>query len=319
MHTIATPALWAVFAVILAGALAVDFLLLRAAGPRRVSFRAAAVWSLAWIGLALAFNLGLWAWLDASAGRVVANEIGLEFLTGYLIEKALAVDNIFVFLMVFNSFAVPPELRQRALMLGVLGAIVLRAVLILLGAALVAEFHWILYLFGLFLFGTGLKMLLAANPEPDLERNPVLGWMRRHLRLTRDFRGDALSVQEDGKRWYTPMFVVLVLIAVTDVIFAVDSIPAIFAVTLDPFIVLSSNVFAVLGLRALFFLLAGMADRFHLLGHGLASVLLFIGAKMLLAGVLKIPIGIALGIVALLIVASIVASLLIPPRVKRAG
>ena len=319
MHSIATPGLWAVFAVILVAALAVDFVLLRAAGPRRVSFRAAALWSLAWISLALAFNLGLWVWLDASAGRAVANEISLEFLTGYLIEKALAVDNIFVFLMVFNSFAVPPELRQRALMLGVLGAIALRAVLILLGAALVAEFHWILYLFGLFLFATGVKMLLAANPEPDLERNPVLRWMRRHLRLTRDFRGEALSVHENGKRWYTPMFVVLVLIAVTDVIFAVDSIPAIFAVTLDPFIVLSSNVFAVLGLRALFFLLAGMADRFHLLGHGLAAVLLFIGAKMLLAGVLKIPIGIALGIVALLIVASIVASLLLPPRTQRAG
>jgi len=319
MHTIATPGLWAVFAAILAAALAVDFVLLRAAGPRRVSFRDAALWSLAWIGLALAFNLGLWAWLDASAGRAVANELGLEFLTGYLIEKALAVDNIFVFLMVFNSFAVPPELRQRALMLGVLGAIVLRAVLIVLGAALVARFHWVLYLFGLFLFATGVKMLFAANPEPDLERNPVLGWMRRHLPLTRDFRGDALSVREDGKRWYTPMFVVLVLIAVTDVIFAVDSIPAIFAVTLDPFIVLSSNVFAVLGLRALFFLLAGMADRFHLLGHGLAAVLLFIGAKMLLAGVLKIPIGIALGVVALLIVASIVASVLIPPRAQRAG
>ena len=314
MHSIATPGLWAVFAVILVAALAVDFVLLRAAGPRRVSFRAAALWSLAWISLALAFNLGLWVWLDASAGRAVANEISLEFLTGYLIEKALAVDNIFVFLMVFNSFAVPPELRQRALMLGVLGAIALRAVLILLGAALVAEFHWILYLFGLFLFATGVKMLLAANPEPDLERNPVLRWMRRHLRLTRDFRGEALSVHENGKRWYTPMFVVLVLIAVTDVIFAVDSIPAIFAVTLDPFIVLSSNVFAVLGLRALFFLLAGMADRFHLLGHGLAAVLLFIGAKMLLAGVWKIPIGIALGVVALVIAASIVASLLIPPR-----
>ncbi|WP_395680128.1 TerC family protein [Dokdonella sp.] len=318
MHSIATPALWAVFAVILAAALAVDFLLLRAAGPRRVTFRAAAVWSFAWIGLALAFNFGLWAWLDASAGRTVANEIGLEFLTGYLIEKALAVDNIFVFLMVFNSFAVPPELRQRALMLGVLGAIVLRAVLILLGAALVAQFHWVLYLFGLFLFATGLKMLLAANPDPDLERNPVLRWMRRHLRITRDFRGDALSVHEGGRRWYTPMFVVLVLVAVTDVIFAVDSIPAIFAVTLDPFIVLSSNVFAVLGLRALFFLLAGMADRFHLLAHGLAAVLLFIGAKMLLAGVFVIPIGIALAIVALLIIASIVASLLLPPHTHRA-
>ena len=318
MHSIATPALWAAFAVVLVAALAVDFLVLRAAGPRRVTFRAAMIWSLAWIGLALAFNFGLWAWVDASAGRAVANEIGLEFLTGYLIEKALAVDNIFVFLMVFNGFAVPPELRQRALMLGVLGAVVLRAVLILLGAALIAQFHWVLYLFGLFLFATGLKMLIAANPEPDLERNPVLRWMRRHLRITRDFRGDALSVHEGGRRWYTPMFVVLVLVAVTDVIFAVDSIPAIFAVTLDPFIVLSSNVFAVLGLRALFFLLAGMADRFHLLAHGLAAVLLFIGAKMLLAGVFVIPIGIALVIVALLIIASIVASLLLPPHTHRA-
>jgi tellurite resistance protein TerC len=318
MHTIANPGLWAAFFAVVLFALAVDFFVLRQNGAHRVAFREALIWSLAWIAVALLFDLGIWWWLDAGLGREIANDKALEFLTGYVVEKSLAIDNIFVFLMIFNYFSVPAEQRQRALMLGVLGAIVLRAVLILLGAALVAEFHWILYLFGLFLFGTGLKMLLAANPEPDLERNPVLGWMRRHLRLTRDFRGDALSVQEDGKRWYTPMFVVLVLIAVTDVIFAVDSIPAIFAVTLDPFIVLSSNVFAVLGLRALFFLLAGMADRFHLLAHGLAAVLLFIGAKMLLAGALKIPIGIALGIVALLIITSIVASLLLPPHAHRA-
>ena len=314
MHSIATPGLWAAFFAVLVAALAVDFVLLRSRGAHRVSFREAAGWSVAWVALALAFNAGLWWWLDAHAGRAVADEIALEFLTGYLVEKALAVDNIFVFLMVFNYFAVPAELRQRALMLGVLGAIVLRAVMILVGAALVARFHWILYLFGLFLFATGVKMLFASNQAPDLEQNAILGWMRRHLRLTRDFRGSALRVVENGRRAYTPMFVVMVLIAVTDVIFAVDSIPAIFAVTLDPFVVLTSNVFAVLGLRALFFLLAGMADRFHLLGHGLAAVLLFIGAKMLLAGVWKIPIGVALGVVALLIAASIVASLLIPPR-----
>lgn len=314
MHSIATPGLWAAFFAVLVAALAVDFVLLRSRGAHRVSFREAAGWSVAWVALALAFNAGLWWWLDAHAGRAVADEIALEFLTGYLVEKALAVDNIFVFLMVFNYFAVPAELRQRALMLGVLGAIVLRAVMILVGAALVARFHWILYLFGLFLFATGVKMLFASNQAPDLEQNAILGWMRRHLRLTRDFRGSALRVVENGRRAYTPMFVVMVLIAVTDVIFAVDSIPAIFAVTLDPFVVLTSNVFAVLGLRALFFLLAGMTDRFHLLGHGLAAVLLFIGAKMLLAGVWKIPIGVALGVVALLIAASIVASLLIPPR-----
>jgi tellurite resistance protein TerC len=314
MHSIATPGLWAAFFVVLVAALVVDFALLRSRGGHRVSFREAARWSVAWIALALAFNAGLWWWLEAHAGRAVADEIGLEFLTGYLVEKALAVDNIFVFLMVFNYFAVPAELRQRALMLGVLGAIALRAVMILVGAALVARFHWILYLFGLFLFATGIKMMFASSQAPDLEQNAILGWMRRHLRLTRDFRGSALRVVENGRRAYTPMFVVMVLIAVTDVIFAVDSIPAIFAITLDPFVVLTSNVFAVLGLRALFFLLAGMADRFHLLGHGLAAVLLFIGAKMLLAGVWKIPIGVALGVVAVLIAASIAASLLWPPR-----
>ncbi len=314
MQTIGTPGMWAAFALVVAAALVVDFVLLRSGGPHRVSFREALLWSLAWIGLALAFNLGLWWWLDAHAGRAVANEIGLEFLTGYVVEKSLAVDNIFVFLMVFNYFAVPTEQRQRVLMLGVLGAIVLRALLIFVGAALVARFHWILYVFGLFLIVTGVKMLIAAGQEPDLDRNPILRWMRSRLPLTRDFRDGALSVIEHGKRHYTPLFVVMVLIAVTDVIFAVDSIPAIFAVTEDPFVVLTSNVFAVLGLRAMFFLLEGMAERFHLLSYGLAAVLLFIGTKMLLASVFAIPIGIALVVVALLIGASIGASLVIPRR-----
>lgn len=314
MQTIGTTGLWAAFALIVIAALIVDFAVLRSGGPHRVSFREALLWSLAWVGLALAFNLGLWWWLDGHAGRAVANEIGLEFLTGYVVEKSLAVDNIFVFLMIFNYFAVPAEQRQRALMIGVLGAIVLRAILIFVGAALVAKFHWILYLFGLFLIVTGIKMLLAANQEPDLEANPMLRWMRKHLPLTKEFHDSALRVLDGGKRLYTPLFVVMVLIAVTDVIFAVDSIPAIFAVTEDPFVVLTSNVFAVLGLRAMFFLLAGAAERFHLLSYGLAAVLLFIGTKMLIADLYKIPIGIALGVVALLIGASIVASLRLPPR-----
>ena len=313
MHSIATPGIWAAFILVLLAALAVDFFVLRSAGAHRVSFKEAAYWSLAWVALALAFDAGLWWWVDLHGGRALANQVGLEFLTGYLIEKSLAVDNIFVFLMIFNYFAVPAEQRQRALMVGVLGAIVLRAILIVVGAALVARFHWVLYLFGAFLLVTGLKMLFAANQEPDLDDNPMLRWMRRHLPLTRDFRGGLVSVVEHGRRWYTPMFVVMALIAVTDVIFAVDSIPAIFAVTLDPFIVMSSNVFAVLGLRAMFFLLAGMADRFHLLGHGLALVLLFIGTKMLIAGFYKIPIGVALGVVALVLVGSITASLVFPP------
>jgi tellurite resistance protein TerC len=309
--------MWTAFGAVVVVALAIDFLVLRASGAHRVSFREALYWSLAWVALALAFNLGVWLWLDAHAGRAAANEVGLEFLAGYLVEKALAVDNIFVFLMLFNYFGVPPEQRQRALMIGALGAILLRAVLIFVGAALVAKFHWILYLFGLFLVVTGVKMLLTANQAPDLDNNPLLRWMRKHLRLTRDFRGSALSVVENGQRLYTPLFVVMALVAVTDVIFAVDSIPAVFAVTEDPFVVLTSNVFAVLGLRAMFFLLAGAADRFHLLSYGLAAVLLFIGAKMLVAGVYKIPIGIALGVVALLIGASIAASLLVPPRKGR--
>lgn len=318
MQTIGTPGLWIAFAAVVVAALVADFFVLDRRGAHRVSFREAALWSLVWIALALAFNLALWWWVDAHAGRTEANEIGLEFLTGYLLEKALAIDNIFVFLLVFNTFAVPVELRQRALMLGVLGAIALRAILIFVGAALVARFHWVLYLFGLFLVVTGAKMLLSAQSEPDLDGNPALRWMRKHLRITRDFHGEKLRVVEGGRAAFTPLFVVLVLIAVIDVVFAVDSIPAIFAVTLDPFVVLTSNVFAVLGLRALFFLLAGMADRFHLLGYGLAAVLVFIGAKMLVAAWYKVPIGAALGVVAVLIAASMIASLVVAPKEKRA-
>lgn len=314
MQTVGTPGLWAVFTLVVLAALAVDFLLLRSGGAHRVSFREALLWSLAWIALALLFNLGIWWWLDLNAGRAVANEIGLEFLTGYVVEKSLAVDNIFVFLIIFNYFAVPAEQRQRVLMLGVLGAIVLRAILIFVGAALVAKFHWILYLFGLFLVVTGVKMLMIANQEPDLEKNPFLRWMRGHLPLTARFHGDALRVREDGALRYTPLFVVIVLIAVTDVIFAVDSIPAIFAVTEDPFVVLTSNVFAVLGLRAMFFLLEGAAGRFHLLSYGLAAVLLFIGTKMLIAGFYKVPIGLALGVVAVLIAGSMIASVYVKPK-----
>jgi tellurite resistance protein TerC len=314
MHTIGTPGLWAAFVAVVVVALAIDFFVLRTNGAHRVQFREALLWSVAWISLALLFDLGIWWWLSGHGGSALADEIALEFLTGYVVEKSLAVDNIFVFLMVFNYFSVPAEQRQRALMLGVLGAIVLRAIMIFIGAALVARFHWILYLFGLFLIFTGIKMLLAANQETDLESNPVLRFMQRHLPMTKRFSGGALSVVDGGRRLYTPLFVVMVLVAVTDVIFAVDSIPAIFAVTTDPFVVLTSNVFAVLGLRAMFFMLEGAAERFHLLSYGLAAVLLFIGAKMLIAGVWKIPIGVALGVVALLIGASMIASIVIRPK-----
>lgn len=314
MHTIGTVELWAVFGAIVLIALVIDFLVLKVSGSHKVSFREAALWSVAWIGLALLFNLGLWWWLDQQSGRAVANDIALEFLTGYVVEKALAIDNIFVFLLIFTRFRVNAELQQRALMVGILGAIALRAILILVGAALIARFHWILYLFGVFLIYTGIKMARAPNEEADFESNPLMRWMRRHLRLTDRYHGTALSILDNGVRYFTPMFVVMALIAVTDVIFAVDSIPAIFAITEDPFIVLTSNVFAVLGLRALFFLLAGMADRFHLLNYGLAATLIFIGIKMMIVDVWKVPVGLSLGVVALCIGTSMVASHLVRRR-----
>ena len=312
METIGSPLLWGGFAVMVVVALLVDLVLMRSGGPHKVTFKEAAYWSLGWVALALLFNAGLWWYLTETAGSVVANRVGLEFLTGYLVEKSLAVDNIFVFLMVFTYFSVPEEQRQRVLIIGILGAIVLRTIMIFAGAVLLTKFHWLLYVFGVFLLFTGIKMWLAAGKAPDLEANPALRWMRKHLALTPQYHGNALVVRENGKRWYTPLFVVIMLIAITDVIFAVDSIPAIFAITNDPFIVLTSNVFAVLGLRAMFFLLAGMADRFHLLPYGLALVLAFIGSKMLLIDVVKIPVLVSLGVVVAIIGATVVASLLRP-------
>ncbi len=312
METIASPLLWGAFAALVVLALLVDLVLMRHGGPHKVTFKEASWWSAGWVALALAFNAWLWWWVSRQSGDTEGARVGLEFLTGYLVEKSLAVDNIFVFLMLFTYFAVPEEQRQKVLIIGVIGAIVLRAIMIFAGALLLAKFHWILYVFGAFLLLTGIKMLLAAGKAPDLEKNPALRWMRGHLPLTQEYAGGRLSILREGRRWYTPLFVVVVLVGVTDLIFAVDSIPAIFAITDDPFIVLTSNVFAVLGLRAMFFLLAGMADRFHLLPYGLALVLMFIGAKMLLIDVYKIPVAASLGVVLATIAATVALSLLRP-------
>ena len=314
METIGTVWMWTGFAVFVVIALAVDLKLLRQAGPHRVGTREALAWSAAWIGVALVFNGLLWWYLQARDGSAVATQAALEFFTGYLIEKALAVDNIFVFLVLFNYFAVPAEQQQRVLVYGVLGAIVLRAIMILIGAALIAHFHWILYLFGAFLLLTGVKMLWAAGQPQDLERNALLRWITRRLPLTRGYHGGRFWIGAGADRQYTPLFVVMVMIGITDLIFAVDSIPAIFAITEDPFIVLTSNVFAVLGLRALYFLLARVADRFHLLVYGLALVLMFIGAKMLLAEVWTIPVLASLAVVAMIIAATMLLSLMRVPR-----
>jgi len=295
--TIGTPLMWGGFVLFVILMLAADMILLGRKGDHRVGAGEALAWSLFWFALALAFNAGLWFFLDGGYGREFANEKAMEFFTGYLLEKSLAMDNIFVFIMLFSYFAVPPELQKRVLLYGVLGAIVMRAVMILLGAWLISQFHWVLYLFGAFLVITGVKMFLFAGHEPDLAKNPMLNWMKRHLNVTDRYHGEKFWIMENGVRVFTPLFLVLILIEASDLIFAVDSIPAIFAITEDPFIVFTSNIFAILGLRALYFLLADMASRFHLLKYGLALVLVFVGVKMLIVDWFKIPVGISLAVV----------------------
>ena len=309
-----TPILYLGFTLLVIVLLAVDFFVLKAQGAHRVSVKEAAAWSVVWIAFSLAFCSWFWWYLDGRFGRELANEKALEYLSGYFIEKSLAVDNVFVWITLFNFFAVPTEFQKRVLLYGVLGAIVMRAVLIYVGALLLAQFHWILYVFGLFLLLTGVKMLVFAKHEPDLEKNPILHWMRGHMKITNEYHGERFFVLKEGARYATPMFLVLVLVEVTDLIFAVDSIPAIFAVTSDPFIVFTSNIFAILGLRAMFFLLADMAERFHLLKYGLAVILMFIGMKMLLLDVYKIPVAIVLGIVGLILLVSVAASLVASRR-----
>lgn len=318
LHSIGTWWMWSGFGVFVLAMLAVDIFLLGRHGAHKVTLREALTWSLAWFAMAMLFGGALWGWLDHTAGREIADTKLMEYLTGYLLEKTLAMDNIFVFVMLFSYFAVPPEYQKRVLVYGVLGAIIMRAVLILLGAWLIAQFHWVLYVFGLFLLVTGIKMLLFAEHEPDLTKNPLLKWLRSHVRITDSYHGDKFWVYGKGVRWFTPMFLVLVLIEASDLIFAVDSIPAIFAVTDDPFIVFTSNIFAILGLRALYFLLADMAGRFHLLKYGLAVVLMFVGAKMLIVDWFKIPVAVSLGVIIAVLGTSMMLSLLAtrgqPPR-----
>ncbi len=309
MELLGTWWMWSGFAVLVITLLLVDLLLVGGGKQHKVSLKEAAIWSLVWIGVALAFNGAIWWYLDANAGRELANQKALEFFTGYLIEKALAVDNVFVWLMLFGYFAVPAELQRRVLLYGVLGAIVMRTGMIFGGSWLISQFHWVLYLFGAFLVLTGAKMLWMADKEPDLANNPLLKWLRRHLKVTEHLEEEKFFVIRQGVRYATPLFLVLILVEISDVIFAVDSIPAIFAITTDPFIVLTSNIFAIMGLRAMYFLLADFADRFVLLKYGLALILLFIGTKMLLIDLFKIPIGVSLGVVAVILIGSMLLSL----------
>ncbi|MGV7210127.1 TerC family protein [Oxalobacteraceae bacterium A2-2] len=309
MENIGSPGMWAGFVAFVLLMLAVDLWVFGGNKSHKVTAREAGAWSLGWFSLALAFNGGLWWYLNSTVGPEIAEQKSLEFLSGYLIEKALSVDNIFIFLLIFTAFQVKAEYQRRVLIYGVLGAIVMRAIMILAGAWVVSEFSWVLYLFGAFLLYTGVKMLKAVDDEPDVRNNPVLRFARRHLPVAEGDHGEKFFVFKDGKRYVTTLLLVLILIEATDLVFAVDSIPAIFAITSDPFIVFTSNMFAILGLRALYFLLADIAGRFHLLKYGLALVLCFIGLKMLLLPWLHIPVHVSLSVVAVLIAGSVVASL----------
>lgn len=275
-----------------------------------VSLKESLWWTAVWVVLALLFNLGVW--------HYAGSQKALEFFTGYLIEKSLSVDNVFVFALLFSYFAVPPVYQHKVLFWGILGALIMRAIMIALGAALITKFAWIIYVFGAFLILTGIKMIVKREEEIHPERNPVVRWFKKLMPVTPEYRGDKFFVRENGVRMATPLFVVLLLVEFTDLIFAVDSIPAIFAVTKDPFIVYTSNVFAILGLRSLYFALAGVMDKFHYLKIGLGVVLTFVGVKMILAHTAwKIDTLVSLGVIVLILATSVVMSLVKPPAKKR--
>ena len=276
-----------------------------------VSVKEAATWSVVWITLALAFNAVVYFFWDRlSPGSNYTNaEAALAFFTGYLIEKSLSVDNIFVFVLIFSYFAVPAIYQHRVLVWGILGALVMRGILIAVGAALLKEFHWIVYVFGSFLIFTGIKMALHRDAELHPEKNPLVRLFRRLIPITKSYEGERFLIRRAGRWVATPLLLVLVMVESTDLIFAVDSIPAIFAVTDDPFLVYTSNVFAILGLRSLYFVLAGVIDKFHYLKLGLSAVLSFVGIKMVLVDIYKIPVLVSLGVIATILAVAVVASL----------
>ncbi len=317
MNSVGNPMLWGSFAVVVVIMLAVDLLLQGRKGAQVMTMKSAAIWSLVWISLSLLFNAGFWWYLNGEFGREVADTQATMFLTGYLLEKALAVDNVFVWLILFSYFSVPANLQRRVLVYGVLGAIVLRTGMIFAGSWLVGQFSWILYIFGAFLLFTGIKMALTKEDDGEMGEKPMIRWLRSKLRMTDELQGEKFFVRRNGLLFATPLLLVLIMVELSDVIFAVDSIPAIFAVTTDPFIVLTSNLFAILGLRAMYFLLAGVAERFSMLKYGLAVILIFIGIKMLLLDVFHIPVGISLGVIATILMGTLLINTWVNHRADR--
>lgn len=284
-----------------------------------VSVKEATIWSVVWVALSLCFNLGLYFFWDtiSPASEYSNSEAALAFFTGYLIEKSLSVDNIFVFVLIFTYFAVPALYQHRVLFWGIIGALVMRGILIAVGAALLHEFHWIIYIFGGFLIFTGIRMAFHRDEEIHPEDNPLVKLFRRFMRVSPKYADDKFFVRQGGLLMATPLFLVLLIVESTDLVFALDSIPAIFAVTEDPFIIYTSNVFAILGLRSLYFVLAGVIDKFHYLKLGLSVVLTFVGIKMVIAEFYKIPIGVSLGVIAAILTISILASLLHTQRLNQ--
>lgn len=292
--------LWLGFSIFLMIMLALDLGVFHK-NSHVVEFKEAMIWSGVWIGLALLFNVGIFYYF----GKVK----GLEFMTGYLIEKSLSIDNVFIIALIFTYFNVPRQYQHRVLFWGVIGALIMRAVLIAVGATLIKEFAWIIYIFGAFLIFTGLKMYFQKNEGINPDKNPVVRFFKRFIPMTDEYNKEKFFLIREGKRFATPLFVVLLLVETTDLIFAVDSIPAIFAITSDPFIVFTSNAFAILGLRSLYFALAGVIYKFYYLKAGLSVILVFVGIKMMLIDIYKIPIGVSLGFVALVILIAVVASI----------
>ena len=310
MESIGNLWLYLAFFGIVTVMLLIDFLGFKQKEGQEVKIKTAALWSIAWVSVASLFGAGLWLYLQQTAGVAVANTKVMEYFAGYLLEKSLAVDNVFVWLMIFAAFAIPPALQRQLLLYGVLGAIILRTIFIFIGAWFVQEFSWILYIFGAFLVYTGFKFFKGQNEEEtNIEDMAILKWLRKHMRITPQMHGNKLFVRQNGMLWATPLFLVLILVEASDVIFAVDSIPAIFAVTSDPFIVLTANLMAILGLRAMFFLLSGAATKMHYLPYGLGIILVFIGFKMLMLDVFHMPIWISLGFIVLVLTITAILSI----------
>jgi tellurite resistance protein TerC len=307
METVGTPVLWTGFTIFVLAVLALDLGVFHRKA-HEVRFKEAVTWVSVWVTLALLFNVGIYYWFGTQKA--------LEFFTGYLIEEALSVDNVFVFIVIFSFFRVPKAFQHRVLFWGILGALIMRAIFIFAGAALLNRFHWVLYVFGGILIVTGIRMLFHDETEIHPERNIVYRLFRRTVPMVHGYHGQRFFVREDGRLRATPLLLVLVVVEATDVLFAVDSIPAIFAITTDPFIIYTSNIFAILGLRNLYFVVAGFMEKFHLLNIGLAFVLLFVGMKMLLADIYKIPITVSLAVVAGVLGTSVVLSILRPPPQK---